>query len=118
MTFRASFLAIVLALCVPLLGLAQDVTGTVVDELGKPVAQAHCVVGKVLATTDDNGRFSMDLGLSQARLTVSHVGHQTAERTLSLPVSNVVIVLRFDEQFLAPAGRQGCAREAALGHAG
>jgi len=103
MTFRVSFLAVVLALCVPLSGLAQDVMGTVVDELGKPVAQAHCVVGKVLTTTDDNGRFSMNLGLSQARLTVSHVGYQTAERTMSLPASNVVIVLQFEEQVLAPA---------------
>lgn len=87
----------------PQLGIAQDLTGTVVDELGKPVAQAHCVVGKVLTTTDAAGRFAMQLGLSQARLTVSHVGFETTNRTVSLPAANAVIVLRFEEQVLAPA---------------
>jgi iron complex outermembrane receptor protein len=103
MTFRVSFLSAVLSLCASWLGFAQDVTGTVVDELGKPLAQAHCVVGKVLTMTDEEGRFAMQLGLSQARLTVSHVGHQTTERTLSLPASNVMIVLRLEDQVLAPA---------------
>ena len=103
MLFRVFVAVASLAFCVPSLGLSQDVTGTVVDELGNPVAQAHCVAGKVLTTTDDAGRFAMQLGLSQARLTVSHVGYQTVERTLSLPASNTVFVLRFDEQVLAPA---------------
>ena len=103
MAFRVSFFVAALSLCLPISGLAQDIMGKVVDELGKPVAQAHCLVGKVLATTDENGRFAMNLGLPQARLTVSHVGYQSAERTLSLPALNVVIVLRFEEQVLAPA---------------
>ena len=103
MNCQVRFLLAALALFIPWLGGAQDVVGVVVDELGKPVAQAHCVVGKVLTTTDDNGRFAMNLGVSQARITVSHVGHQTVERTLNLPASNVVIVLQFEEQVLAPA---------------
>ena len=103
MVFRVLVLVGVLVGFIPCLGRAQDVTGTVVDELGKPVAQAHCMVGKVLTTTDGAGRFAMQLGLSTARLTVSHVGYQTAERTLGLPASNLVVVLRFEEQVLAPA---------------
>ncbi len=103
MMFRAPMLVALLGWIVPLWGFAQDLTGTVVDELGNPIAQAHCVVGKVLTTTDADGRFAMQLGLLQARLTVSYVGYETANRTVSLPASNVVIVLRFEEQVLAPA---------------
>ena len=103
MTFRAVFLVACIAWISPFLGAAQDLMGKVMDELGQPVAQAQCVVGQVMTTTDDAGRFSMQVGLSQARLEVSHSGFKTDERTISLPATSAVIVLRFDGQMLAPA---------------
>ena len=71
---------------------AYLVEGAVVDRNGVPVQAASVTVdGRLVATTTDEGRFSVELRLGDRFIEVSHPTHQTLSRRLAVdgPVSGL-----------------------------
>ncbi len=69
-----------------LVGSAHEVTVTVIDDVGFPIAGAQLQVGEgLLATTDDSGAATIPWSPAMQMLTVSAEGYSTLEMTLLEP---------------------------------
>ncbi len=93
--------ALLLALCIPLLALADGLTltGRVLSDGGKPLPYAHVgVEGKAYATqADRNGYFSLDLPAGRYTLTASMLGYRPDTRAIELTgATELTMVLHED----------------------
>ncbi len=62
----------------------SSVSGIVSDESGEPLSFATVAVGTMGASTDLEGKYTLDLAAGEHELTVSYVGYETAMQTITL----------------------------------
>ncbi len=87
--------------CLPLILLAQQsvpITGTVLDEAGKPVVSASVKLkaGNVTVVTDENGIFKINAPLNSA-LVISNVGFETKEVVVSDKAPTIILKTMISE---------------------
>nr|WP_276089364.1 TonB-dependent receptor [Pedobacter sp. JY14-1] len=102
---KRSIFAALAVLLSPLLSMAQSVlSGTVSDPSGKPLAGATVLLRNQArgANTDNNGQYRIT-GLNNGRhvITVSFVGYQSVEKTISLDADKTVDFQLSANTFLA-----------------
>jgi TonB-dependent starch-binding outer membrane protein SusC len=80
----------------------RKISGKVIDELGVPIIGANVQLkGTVIGTTtDNNGKYSMDLSASSNTLIVSFVGYLPQEKLLSSAQSVVDFQMQLDTKSL------------------
>ena len=67
------------------------VTGKVTDEDGKALAGAVVTTGSLTAETDNDGKYSLQLGAGKHELTITKAGYQTATTSVTVSDGNVEV---------------------------
>ena len=91
-------LPILFGLVLPLLSAAQQqVKGRVTDETGAPLAGATVTVKgtKIVAQTDVNGNFSLNLPANYSKLEISYVGFSA--QTITAGAGETIVALKEDD---------------------
>ncbi|MGB2291104.1 MAG: TonB-dependent receptor [Flavobacteriales bacterium] len=87
----------------PLITLAQTLTGTVQDLHGRPLADVYCVVGEEATLTNSEGFFSLSPRSTSVTLKVSHLGFVQQSLELDVPQFGCTVVLEEAQMQLPPA---------------